>query len=181
MKKHVSIGVLLMVFLILPAGPSMADEHTLVITMHALTEEGTAEQIGTVTVSETPYGLLFAPDLKGLPPGLRGFHLHENADCGPKEEDGRMVPGKAAGGHYDPQGTDSHEGPFGQGHLGDLPVLYVDADGRATLPVLAPRLEELSDLQGLALMVHEGSDNYADEPKPDGGGGKRIACGDVPE
>jgi superoxide dismutase, Cu-Zn family len=118
--------------------------------------------------------------LKGLPPGLRGFHLHENPDCGPKEEDGRMVPGKAAGGHYDPQGTDSHEGPFGEGHLGDLPVLYVDADGRATLPVLAPRLE-LSDLQGLSLMVHAGGDNYADDPKPDGGGEKRIACGVVPE
>jgi superoxide dismutase, Cu-Zn family len=180
MKRYASIVVMLMAFLIVPAGPSTADEDTIVITMHALTQEGTAEQIGTVTVSQTVHGLLFAPDLKGLPPGLRGFHLHENPDCGPKEEDGRMVPGKAAGGHYDPQGTDSHEGPFGEGHLGDLPVLYVDADGRATLPVLAPRLE-LSDLQGLSLMVHAGGDNYADDPKPDGGGEKRIACGVVPE
>jgi superoxide dismutase, Cu-Zn family len=180
MKKFASIVVMLVAVLILAAGPSTADEDTIVITMHALTPEGTAEQIGTVTVSQTVHGLLFAPDLKGLPPGLRGFHLHENPDCGPKEEDGRMVPGKAAGGHYDPQGTDSHEGPFGEGHLGDLPVLYVDADGRATLPVLAPRLE-LSDLQGLSLMVHAGGDNYADDPKPDGGGEKRIACGVVPE
>lgn len=180
MKKYASIVVILMAVLILPAGSAMAGEDTIVITMHALTQEGTAERIGTVTVSQTPHGLLFTPDLKGLPPGLRGFHLHENADCGPKEEDGRMVPGKAAGGHYDPQDRDAHEGPFGKGHLGDLPVLYVDKEGRATLPVLAPRLE-LSDVHGLSLMVHGGSDNYADDPKPDGGGGPRIACGVVPE
>jgi Cu-Zn family superoxide dismutase len=28
-------------------------------------------------------------------------------------------------------------------------------------------------------MIHEGGDNYADEPKPLGGGGARIACGVV--
>jgi len=26
-------------------------------------------------------------------------------------------------------------------------------------------------------MIHAGSDNYADEPKPLGGGGSRVACG----
>jgi Cu-Zn family superoxide dismutase len=28
-------------------------------------------------------------------------------------------------------------------------------------------------------MIHEGSDNYSDEPKPLGGGAGRIACGIV--
>lgn len=26
-------------------------------------------------------------------------------------------------------------------------------------------------------MIHAGSDNYSDDPKPLGGGGDRIACG----
>lgn len=28
-------------------------------------------------------------------------------------------------------------------------------------------------------MVHAGGDNYADDPKPLGGGGARIACGSI--
>ncbi|EGH49764.1 copper/Zinc superoxide dismutase, partial [Pseudomonas syringae pv. pisi str. 1704B] len=34
--------------------------------------------IGSVTVSETQYGLLFTPNLKELPAGIHGFHVHEN-------------------------------------------------------------------------------------------------------
>ena len=39
----------------------------------------------------------------------------------------------AAGGHYDPAKTDRHEGPYGNGHLGDLPALYVDKEGKAVI------------------------------------------------
>ena len=42
--------------------------------------------------------------------------------------------------------------------------------------LIAPRLK-LADVQGLAIMVHAGGDNYSDDPKPLGGGGDRIACG----
>ena len=44
---------------------------------------------------------------------------------------------------------------------------------------VVPRLK-LADIHGKALMIHAGGDNYADEPKPLGGGGARIACGVVP-
>jgi len=62
------------------------------------------------------------------------------------------------------------------GHLGDLPALKVAADGTAKVTVVAPRLK-LADVQGRAIMVHAGGDNYSDSPKPLGGGGDRIACG----
>ncbi|MFN3919079.1 MAG: superoxide dismutase family protein, partial [Methylohalobius sp.] len=75
--------------------------------------------------------------------------------------------------------TNRHGTPWGDGHLGDLPPLYVDADGQAQLPVLAPRLK-LADLKGRALIVHAGGDNYSDHPEPLGGGGARIACGTTP-
>ncbi len=87
-----------------------------------------------------------------------------------------MVPALAAGGHYDPLDTNRHDTPWGNGHLGDLPAIYVDAEGKASLPVLAPRLKK-KDILGRSLMVHMGGDNHADHPTPLGGGGERIACG----
>ncbi|MCP6423609.1 superoxide dismutase family protein, partial [Klebsiella pneumoniae] len=75
----------------------------------------------------------------------------------------------AAGGHLDPASSGKHLGPQGAGHLGDLPALVVNASGIANQPVAAPRLT-LKDVQGRALMIHEGGDNYSDEPKPLGGG-----------
>lgn len=146
------------------------------IPLHWTDEKGQGAQVGTVTASETPYGVVFTPDVQGLPPGIHGFHIHQNADCGPKEKDGKMVPGLAAGGHYDPQGTKEHDAPWGDGHLGDLPPLVVDAQGKAQQPVLAPRLK-MEDIPGRALMVHAGGDNHADHPQPLGGGGARVACG----
>ena len=83
----------------------------------------------------------------------------------------------AAGGHLDPAKTDEHDGPYNhKGHLGDMPVLIVNADGRATLPTLAPRFK-LTDLEHHAIMIHAGGDNYSDHPEKLGGGGERIACG----
>ncbi|PZP32493.1 MAG: superoxide dismutase [Cu-Zn] SodC2 [Roseateles depolymerans] len=146
------------------------------IRLNVVDENGVGASAGQVVVTETRYGLVFTPDLSGLPPGLHGFHVHENASCAPRELDGKKVPAAAAGGHFDPQKTGHHGTPWGDGHLGDLPPLYVAADGRATQPVLAPRLK-LSDLAGHALMVHAGGDNHADHPAPLGGGGGRIVCG----
>ena len=161
---------------VLATGIACADSVT--VQMHLVEVGGVGKDIGTVTASSSPYGTIFTPDLSDLTPGLHGFHVHENPNCGPKEKDGKMVPGLAAGGHYDPTGAGAHKGPYADGHLGDLPALYVDEDGRATLPVLAPRIK-VSDLTGRSLMIHANGDNYSDEPQPLGGGGPRMACGVV--
>ncbi len=84
---------------------------------------------------------------------------------------------ESAGGHLDPQNTGKHEGPEGAGHLGDLPALVVNNDGKATDAVIAPRLKSLDEIKDKALMVHVGGDNMSDQPKPLGGGGERYACG----
>ena len=44
----------------------------------------------------------------------------------------------AAGGHYDPANTGKHLGPQGEGHKGDMPVLTVDASGKATKAITVP-------------------------------------------
>lgn len=149
---------------------------SVVVPLSAVSAEGVGARLGEVQVTESKYGLVFTPSLAGLTPGLHGFHLHQNGSCAPAESKGKMTAAQAAGGHYDPANSGKHGAPWGDGHLGDLPALYVDADGRATQPVLAPRLK-LADLPGRALMVHVGGDNHADHPAPLGGGGARMACG----
>ncbi|MCC5791048.1 MAG: superoxide dismutase family protein [Legionellaceae bacterium] len=143
---------------------------SLEVTVFSAADKG-GKDIGTVVFEDSQFGLLITPHLKDLPPGLRGFHVHEMPDCADH--------GMEAGGHYDPAKTNTHLGPYRNGHLGDLPALYVDEKGHATLPNLAPRLK-LKDLYGRALMVHAGGDNYSDTP-PLGGGGARIACGVIKE
>jgi Cu-Zn family superoxide dismutase len=146
-----------------------------VVNMNLVDENGVGNDSGQVTISATQYGLVFSPAIIGLPPGLHGFHVHEIASCEPDEKDGKKMPALAAGGHYDPAASKHHSAPWGDGHLGDLPALSADANGSAN-PVLAPRLK-MSDLKGRALIIHAGGDNYADQPAPLGGGGKRWACG----
>lgn len=147
-----------------------------VVQMQWVDAKGVGASLGQVTISESQYGLVFTPELHGLTPGLHGFHLHQNPSCDPKEKEGQMVAALAAGGHFDPENTNRHGMPWGDGHLGDLPPLFVDMNGSATQPVLAPRLKP-ADLSGHALMVHAGGDNHADAPAPLGGGGARVACG----
>ncbi len=145
---------------------------------------GSNQVVGTVTITKSEYGAVFTPDLKGLPAGVHGFHLHENASCDSTVKNGKTILGGAAGGHYDPKGTGQHGTPWSDdNHLGDLPALYVDASGTATQPVIAPRVElskprtKSSDVANRALMIHAGGDNHSDHPAKLGGGGARIVCG----
>lgn len=142
---------------------------SLIIPMYS-TESGGS--VGTIVADDTIYGLLLTPQLHGLSPGPHGFHVHQMPLC--------QDHGMAAGGHFDPVRTNSHRGPYrGDGHLGDLAILYVDINGQAKIPVLAPRLK-LADIRDHALIIHENSDNYSDKPQKNGGGGPMMACGVIP-
>lgn len=153
-----------------------AAQAQLTVPMNMVDDKGVGKQVGQVSISESQYGLVFSPQLAGLVPGMHGFHVHENPSCEPKDQGGKMVPALAAGGHYDPGAAKRHGTPWGDGHLGDLPALFVDGAGSASNPVLAPRLK-LVDVKGRSLMIHAGGDNHADQPAPLGGGGARMACG----
>lgn len=165
---------LAMLTLLACAGAQAASEE---VTMNLVTSQGVRQSIGSITIAETDKGLEFTPDLKALPPGEHGFHIHANGSCQPAIKEGKASAAEAAGGHFDPHNTGKHEGPEGAGHMGDLPVLVVNNDGIATTPVTAPRLKSLDEIKDKALMIHVGGDNMSDQPKPLGGGGERYACG----
>ena len=124
------------------------------------------------------FGFLMAASIARVDAQTLQVPIHEKPSCDPATDPakGKLAAAQAAGGHLDPEKTSRHEGPTGLGHLGDLPALTVDNAGKATTPVVAPRLK-VSDLTGHSLMIHAGGDNYSDSPEKLGGGGERIACG----
>ena len=164
---------------LLSAVATRAEEIT--VPIHAIDAKGVGQEIGSVKAEDGAGGLMLTPTLSGLTPGPHGFHLHEKPDCGPAEKDGQMTAGFAAGGHLDPQKTGKHAGPLGEGHLGDLPLIEIGADGMVVskVPLVAPRLK-VADLHGHALVIHAKGDTYSDQPQPLGGAGGRVACGVVP-
>ena len=105
------------------------------VDMHEISSSGVGGPIGTIGLADTPKGLQMSVNVSKLKPGEHGFHVHEKGDCGPGTKDGKPAAGIAAGSHYDPDGTATHLGPDGKGHLGDLPKLVVtDGSTKTTLP-----------------------------------------------
>lgn len=128
---------------------------------------GTAQLIGNGD------RLSLVVDVSGISPGAHGIHLHAVGQC--------EAPGfTTAGGHLNPGGKQhGAENPLGS-HLGDLPNIQVNADGKGSLTVplhgaRAELMSELFDADGTAIVVHAGPDDYKTDPAGNSGG--RIACG----
>lgn len=152
-----------------------------------MTDEGPAEaqavlmdadgnEVGTVSFTQTPNGVLIRAGLTNVPAGEHGFHIHETGSCSPDFG--------AAGGHYAPRGND-HGALVEEGmHAGDMPNIFVNEDGtlvtevlNTNISLLADETGTLFDEDGSAVMIHSGPDDY--QSQPSGAAGDRIACGVV--
>ena len=130
--------------------------------------------IGKTTFEQTPHGVLMYVEVAGLPPGPHGIHLHAAGACTPDF--------KAATGHINPDGVPHGlRNPDGPDH-GDLPNLYVAADGSARaefftvlVSVTGGRVPALLDEDGSAVIIHDNPDDHLTQPI--GGAGGRISCG----
>lgn len=158
----------------------LANHLSAISDVYLTNDAGVGEKIGQVHFRDTSKGLAVKVDLKNLPPGEHGFHIHENPSCQPLEKNGKLEPALAAGGHFDPDHTGKHLGPHGHGHRGDMPALMVDENGMVKTEFFLQNLT-VKDVENRSLIVHAGGDNYSDEPLPLGGGGARIACGVIKE
>jgi superoxide dismutase, Cu-Zn family len=129
--------------------------------------------VGTISLTETPQGVLLNGELDGLPTGPHGFHLHTVGRCEP--------PFTSAGGHFNPDNRKHGFHDAGGAHAGDLPNLHVVADGKAVADAMAPGLtvsggsRSLLDQDGTALVIHARADDYRTDPA--GESGDRIVCG----
>ncbi|BDH46130.1 superoxide dismutase [Cu-Zn] [Salmonella enterica subsp. enterica serovar Choleraesuis] len=162
--------------LLLCASTGFAASKT--VEMHLVSDQGIGDSIGTIQIEEVPGGLKFTPDLNGLPRGVHGFHIHEFASCEPAVVNGMATAAGAAGDHFDPAKTGKHEGPWGNGHLGDLPPMTVNADGQADISLPETRLKTIAEITNHALVLDTGGDEAslqrAGRLHP---AGKHIACG----
>jgi Cu-Zn family superoxide dismutase len=139
-------------------------------TAKATLKDASGKAVGTATLADTPSGLLIRLNLAGVPAGEHAFHIHAVGKCEAPDF-------KSAGPHFNPDKTKhglmNAEGP----HAGDMPNLYVPADGKLEIEVLNPKatLTALLDADGSALVIHAGADDYKTDPA--GNAGDRIACG----
>jgi Cu-Zn family superoxide dismutase len=124
-------------------------------------------------------GVEITATVTGLKPGAHGMHIHAVGKC--------EAPFTSAGGHFDPgpngmMDPDANH-PF---HMGDLPNLVADANGRATMKTVTTRVTlspgplSLFDADGTAIIIHVNPDQgITGEPKSGVSGGPRAACGVV--
>ena len=126
--------------------------------------------VGTVALTDTPYGTLLHARLAFLPAGAHAFHVHAIGKCTP--------PFKSAGGHFNPDNS-NHGFLDGDGmHAGDMPNIHVPATGVLEIEVFNQniRLDDvLFDDDGASIVIHEGPDEY--QSNPAGAAGPHIACG----
>lgn len=163
--------------LVIAACATMTQSQTSAV-MHMTTDYGNGQgvEIGKVIFTDTDQGLKVIVNVHGLTPGEHGFHVHQNPSCAPAIEKGQIVWAGAAGGHYDPAGSQIHAGPDGGGHKGDLKPLYADMTGIVETSFFIHGVTA-DEFKNHSLIIHAGGDNFADSPYPQGGGGARFACG----
>ena len=139
-------------------------------TAKAALKDASGKAAGSATLTDTPSGLLIKLNLAGVPAGEHAFHIHAVGKCDAPDF-------KSAGPHFNP--ANAKHGlmnPVGA-HAGDMPNLYVPADGKLEIEVLNPKatLAALHDADGSALVIHAAADDYKTDPA--GNAGDRIACG----
>ena len=109
--------------------------------------------------------------IEGLNPGMHGFHIHSEPDCGNE--------GKSAGGHFNPYEV-AHGSPNSERqHVGDLGNITADQDGKVETTITTEQLAFTgsNNILHRAVVVHADKDDLRTQPSGDSGA--RVACGVV--
>ena len=113
--------------------------------------------------------------IRGLRPGLHGFHIHEAGD---------MTKGcDSACAHYNPHGHNHGGLTAKKRHVGDLGNVEAGKNGVAAIDIVDRfvKLRGKYSVIGRSLVVHEDEDDLGngnhDDSLTTGHSGKRLACG----
>jgi Cu/Zn superoxide dismutase len=144
----------------------------------AVLRDASGAEVGIVRFSQEDGRVRVTAEARGLTAGFHGFHVHTTGTC--------TAPFSSAGGHFGAPGSTVPN------YAGDMVSLYADATGAAHASFVTDRyrVAELLDVDGAAVIVHAGADNFANIPTrygvvtdattlATGDAGARIACGAV--
>ncbi len=93
-----------------------------------LDQEG--QEAGSAALTATPSGVLIEVEATGLPASnWVAFHIHETGSCD------HGTGHESAGGHFNPSGAPHGVLSEGGPHAGDMPNIWVDAEGTARAQV----------------------------------------------
>lgn len=172
---HLAPALLLAASLAVPsAQANVGGSHAVRDSVRASLVDARGRVVGEAEIKERAgHVLRLELDVKGLPEGLKGLHIHAVGTCtGPAFT--------SAGPHWNPHGRQhGRDNPAGA-HLGDLPNLAVRGNGRARLvfDIVGAHLTGpagLMDEDGASIVIHAGPDDYRTDPT--GNSGDRIGCG----
>ena len=136
----------------------------------------TGQDAGFATFKTVKKGVKVKIDLKNLPIGAHGVHIHQSAVCDAPDF-------KGAGGHFNPDGKmHGYMNAMGH-HNGDFPssiTVGEDHTGEATFVVNSISLNPAAPNSlflngGTSIVVHAKADD--EKTDPSGDSGNRIACG----
>jgi Cu-Zn family superoxide dismutase len=139
-------------------------------------KDSSGQSLGVLTLTETSGGVQVSGDLKGLPAGKHGIHIHEKGSC--------VAPDfKSAGDHFNPTGAQhGQQNPRGP-HAGDLGNITVSEQGTVSVNMMAKGATlssgtaSLLKSGGTAVVIHATIDDLKSDPS--GNSGDRIACGAI--
>lgn len=129
---------------------------------------------GTVEFKAVKGGVMVEVDVRGLTPGLHGFHVHAGAVCDPNDP---VAPFNSALGHFNPD-ADPHGSPDADPHHdGDMGNLVADKKGRAKATIFLDdvALTGPEGFVGHTVIIHANPDDFTTQPT--GNSGARVACG----
>ncbi|MEA2599427.1 MAG: superoxide dismutase, Cu-Zn family [Acidobacteriota bacterium] len=131
---------------------------------------------GTITFTPGAGGAVHVvADVRGVPPGKHGIHLHENGQCVHEDPNGKHF--SSAGGHFNPASAPHACPPTDPRHAGDFGNIEVGADGTGHLDLTSSAISVTgtNSVVGKAVILHAGADDCTTQPT--GNSGDRLACG----
>jgi len=161
---------LALVLALLVVAPSVAHAQS----ARAVLKDAQGKVVGTATLNEVPGGVRIAAQVRGLKPGMHGFHIHAVGKCEPPAF-------TSAGAHFNPHDKKhGHKNPEGA-HAGDLTNLTVGRDGAGSIEATAAGVTltagpaSLLQPRAASLVIHVDPDDEKTDPA--GNSGARIVCG----
>ncbi|MFC3884846.1 superoxide dismutase family protein [Bacillus songklensis] len=150
------------------------EQHKIATTFLEL-KNAKGEKIGFAAFGQMGDQIMLKVSASGLAPGKHGFHIHENAIVGNDF--------KTAGGHFNPSGKKHGQHNPDGAHLGDLPNLVADENGKVEQTIFLSGLSlekgKSNSVLGKSLIIHAMEDDGVTDPS--GNSGDRVAGGNIPE